>query len=289
MTDISRNRLKFLSLDKSGKPLLDASGKPLFKVDPLIYLSGVDLSGYTNLLLIDKSVADYQDFITYANTQTFTVAYSGFSSREDLLALVSSGFRNLNRIGLIFETNDNGRVYSFLDRDLWFTEKDLAVSEDFSPNMAFMISLVKTLGIKNIDYLACNTLQFDHWVKYYSVLTEKTGVVIGASNDKTGNIKYGGDWVMESTGIDVEKVYFTSGIEYHKYLLDSWSDYINTITPDTDTVTVNSDSINTSLNKGLYKISGNVTTFTNSKILLGGGGYGGLVSFWWGWSSFLSN
>ena len=200
MTDISRNRLKFLSLDKSGKPLLDASGKPLFKVDPLIYLSGVDLSGYTNLLLIDKSVADYQDFITYANTQTFTVAYSVFSSREDLLALVSSGFRNLNRIGLIFETNDNGRVYSFLDRDLWFTEKDLAVSDDFSPNMAFMISLVKTLGIKNIDYLACNTLQFDHWVKYYSVLTEKTGVVIGASNDKTGNIKYGGDWVNGKHG-----------------------------------------------------------------------------------------
>ena len=277
MTDISENRLQYLSLDESGKPVLDASGNPLFKVDPLIYSSGVDLSVYTNLLLIDKSVVDYQDFITYANPETFTVVYSSNSSREDLLDLVSSGFSNLNRIGLVFETNDNGRVYPFLDRELWFTEEDLEVSENFSSNLAFMISLVKTLGIKNIDYLACNTLQFDHWVNYYSILTEKTGVVVGASNDATGNIKYGGDWVMESTGTNVEKVYFTSGIEYHRYLL--LNAYIYKIyVSGRDTFTNITNYIDTSLNTVIFDICGNVGTFTNTGVVLGGGGSAGGVT-----------
>jgi hypothetical protein len=34
-------------------------------------------------------------------------------------------------------------------------------------------------------------------------------------------MKYGGDWVLESTGQDIESVYFTESIEYYQYLLDT--------------------------------------------------------------------
>jgi len=37
----------------------------------------------------------------------------------------------------------------------------------------------------------------------------------------TGNLKQGGDWVMENTKEDVESVYFNDGIEYYQYLLDA--------------------------------------------------------------------
>jgi len=239
---------------------------------PLVYpdISGVDTSVYTNLLLIDSNVRDYQNFVTSANSDTFPVVYSWNSSRDDLLALVStSGFNNLNRIGLVFETNDNGRVYPFLNTEVWFMDSDLENVEPFSPNMQFMISLIQTLGILNIDYLACNTLSFSNWNNYYAILMDKTGVVIGASNDKTGNIKYGGDWVLESTEEDVEKVYFTSAIEYHTYLLASAYVYGNTITSNT---TVSTNSIDTAVNRVLYQATGSFTTFTNNAILLGGGG-----------------
>jgi hypothetical protein len=239
---------------------------------PLVYpdISGVDTSVYTNLLLIDSNVRDYQNFVTSANSDTFPVVYSWNSSRDDLLALVStSGFNNLNRIGLVFETNDNGRVYPFLNTEVWFMDSDLENVEPFSPNMQFMISLIQTLGILNIDYLACSTLAFSNWNNYYAILMDKTGVVIGASNDKTGNIKYGGDWVLESTEEDVEKVYFTSAIEYHTYLLASAYVYGNTITSNT---TVSTNSINTAVNRVLYQATGSFTTFTNNAILLGGGG-----------------
>jgi hypothetical protein len=91
---------------------------------PLIYpdISGVDLSGYTNLLLINSAVEDYQDFVDSANLKTFPVVFSCFSEREELLSLVSSGFTNLSRIGLVFETNDNGRVYGFLNGEIDISE-----------------------------------------------------------------------------------------------------------------------------------------------------------------------
>ena len=40
-----------------------------------------------------------------------------------------------------------------------------------------------------------------------------TNVTCGASNDKTGNIQYGADWVMENTNENVKDIYFTSSID----------------------------------------------------------------------------
>jgi hypothetical protein len=137
--------------------------------------------------------------------------------------------------------------------------------------MQFIISLIQTLGITNIDYLACNTLVFNNWKSYYAILTDKTGVVVGASDDKTGNIKYGGDWVLESTGEDVEKVYFTSGIEYYSYLLANAYVYGNTVNTDTTVIT---SSLNTVVNRVLYQATGSFTNFINNVVLLGGGGSG---------------
>jgi hypothetical protein len=70
-----------------------------------------------------------------------------------------------------------------------------------------------------VDFLACETLLDPYWKEFYKVLTENTGAVIGASNNNTGNIQYGGDWVMESTSEDIENVYFNKTIEYYQYLL----------------------------------------------------------------------
>ena len=80
---------------------------------------------------------------------------------------------------------------------------------------------MKEFSVKNIDYLACDTLNYPNWENYYQILSKETGVIVGASNDKTGNVKHGGDWIMESTSQDVELLYFTKKIEYYQYLLDN--------------------------------------------------------------------
>jgi hypothetical protein len=46
---------------------------------------------------------------------------------------------------------------------------------------------------------------YDEWNKYFALLQQFNDTIIGASNDSTGNIKYGGDWIMESTSEDTNK------------------------------------------------------------------------------------
>eukprot|EP00747_Dinoflagellata_sp_TGD_P137217 gnl/TRDRNA2_/TRDRNA2_175651_c2_seq2.p1 gnl/TRDRNA2_/TRDRNA2_175651_c2~~gnl/TRDRNA2_/TRDRNA2_175651_c2_seq2.p1 ORF type:complete len:316 (+),score=59.08 gnl/TRDRNA2_/TRDRNA2_175651_c2_seq2:1-948(+) len=59
-----------------------------------------------------------------------------------------------------------------------------------------------------VDILACSlveTPQGREWVKQWEERTKKN---FAASNDVTSNPEYGGNWVLESDGINVAKVYF---------------------------------------------------------------------------------
>ena len=105
-----------------------------------------------------------------------------------------------------------------MDRKPLFLDEE---NVPFSENVQFIMDIITEFNVKNIDYLACNTLNYSKYTKYYDLLFSSTGVIVGASNDKTGNIKYGGDWVMENTSQDIELIYFTQSIEYYTYLLDT--------------------------------------------------------------------
>jgi len=157
-------------------------------------------AAFTNVLLINSQVPDYQQFVTSVNTSTFPIVYSMNSSMDELLTLLETNFTSIARVALCFDST--------------FPDPSNAM-------LLFVPTLVKKFQVKNIDFLACNTLNSPEWVAYYNGLTAETGVVVGASNDKTGNIKYGGDWVMESTSQDIELIYFTQNIEYYTYLLGS--------------------------------------------------------------------
>lgn len=187
-------------------------------------------SGCKNLLLIDSAVKDFQLFATSVNESTFPITYSARSSKTDLLAVLQTNFTSIERIGVVFssnvfsETHQNAKLNAnmghdskrFLDGKPFFG-KEASNNE----NVDFLVSVIKQFGVKNIDFLGCNTLMSDTWNTYYNNLTKETGVVVGASKDQTGNVQYGGDWVMESTSQDIQLIYFTKNIEYYTYLLDN--------------------------------------------------------------------
>lgn len=144
------------------------------------------------LLCIDAQVPEAQVFVDSVNAQTRAIVSS---TMPPFLPA------RINRIGFVF----------ILDRRLlWFGPEQ----------EKRMVHLIRDREIKQIDFLACNTLRDPTWCAYYNRLTEQTGVVIGASKDRTGNLNYGGNWVMEKTGEDIEHIYFTSSIHYYRYLLD---------------------------------------------------------------------
>jgi len=186
------------------------------KPSALISPTAIQGNEYKNVLLIDKSVQEYQQFIDSANTDTFPIVYSVMSSKTDLLALLKTNFTSISRLGLVFHSSSSGNSITFLDREPLF------VADEVNANQQFIKDVINEFQIKNIDYLACNTLNFPNWVNYYNAIAKDTGVIIGASNDKTGNIKYGGDWILESTNENVELIYFTQSIEYYKYLLSTF-------------------------------------------------------------------
>ena len=186
---------------------------------PLIYSKIMEgqKNQFTNILLIDSQVKNYETFADSVNSSTFPVVYSVMSSKTELLTLLQTNFTSISRIGIVF-TSSLANSKTFLDGKPLFLNPEL---EPYSENLQFIMNVIKEFKVKNIDYLACETLNYPNWVSYYKLLSESTGVVIGASNDRTGNMKYGGDWVMESTSQNVELVYFKQSIEYYTYLLDS--------------------------------------------------------------------
>ncbi len=59
-----------------------------------------------------------------------------------------------------------------------------------------------------IDLLSCGLASNDQGAILVAALEECSGVNFAASNDKTGNPATGGNWVLETDGIDVADLYF---------------------------------------------------------------------------------
>ena len=201
------------SLDKSIHILVKEP-----KVD-LIYKEG-DTSGIKNILLVHDQVMDHGVLYNSTNSNTYPIIYNTSSSREDLSQLLKEKFSSFERFSIVFHNAGINQLKKFLDNEALFTHEDIVEgNETFSNNTKFIIDLIKEHNIKHIDYLACNTLQFEHWKLYYDILRKETGVIVGASDDLTGNLKYGGDWVLESTNEDIESIYFSGNITNYQYTL----------------------------------------------------------------------
>jgi hypothetical protein len=202
----------------------------------LIYPLRTDISynQYTNVLLIDNTTPSYQTFVDSANVDTFPIVYSKDCFGTELLDVLRNKFTSITRIGFVFISPGN-QSSTFLDNMPLFHTDNYTFSYDGLPskdnglvaepysnkNVELVLTMIREFSVVNIDFLACDTLNYSNWKNYYDLLTQSTGVIVGASDNKTGNIKYGGDWILESTSQDIETVYFTQSIEYYSYLLDT--------------------------------------------------------------------
>lgn len=149
-----------------------------------------------NILLIDSTIENYQEVVESVNNNTMAIVYDYNCTFEDLSNILMHYYTY--RLGIFCHLNA-----PFFNNQSIYTD------------VSGMIQLIQHLNIKNIDFLSCSTLNSDE----YKIFYEKLPCIVGASNDATGNIKYGGNWIMESTGEDIESIYFTKKIEYYTYLL----------------------------------------------------------------------
>lgn len=142
----------------------------------------------TQILLIDSSIQDYEEVVKSVNRNTIPILYNKNYTFSDLSNAITE---RIDRIGIFCH--------------------DSAVYDTFYSNVSNMIDFIQHNSIKQIDFLACNTLNNPEWVNYYSQLP----CIVGATNTYTGS--NGGDWIMQSTGENIEFIYFEQ-INY-KYVL----------------------------------------------------------------------
>lgn len=161
----------------------------------------------SNVLFIDNFVRDSSVLIDSTNATTLPILYSYLNSKTQVLEALRSKFVTIDRVGFLFTY---GNANLFLDAKHFFVQE----------NVDFMISLIQEFSIQHLDFLACETLSYPVWSKYYDSIRQATGITIGASINKTGNRRFESDWTMENTGENIELVYFTVQVELYKYLLD---------------------------------------------------------------------
>jgi hypothetical protein len=160
-------------------------------------------SDITQILLIHDEISDPETFVTSCNSSTFPIVYKSNSSKADLLVILNQ-FTSISRLAIACH---NSEQQLFLDDETIFSDT----------NTAFFIDIIKTFGIINLDFLACNTLQYDTWNMLYTKLREF--VIVGASDDNTGNIICQADWIMETINQDIKPIYFTDEIFEYQFSL----------------------------------------------------------------------
>jgi hypothetical protein len=197
-------------------PHLPSMNPMVFDIVPLVYNDNMDATVIKNVLLIDNTVQEYQQFVDGCNANTFPIVYDYHSDRNELKSLLARKFSSIQRIAFVFHNAGmNGKL--FLNNQCFFNGSE--TQGNFSENFQVLVDIIRDFRVGHVDYLACNSLQYDNWKQYYELLKTTANVIIGASNDATGNIQYGGDWVMESTSEDIKTMYFNDNIdEYTKTL-----------------------------------------------------------------------
>lgn len=180
----------------------------------LTFDATADTSGVKNVLMVHSSASELRQ---YANAETFVIVYDHSADRETVLSTLMNRFTHLDRIAFAFHYTETRTL--LLNNEAWFTDADLDPSNTLSQNAQFVLDLITRFSVPHLDVLACNTLNDSAWKQYYDRVYAQTGVVIGASDNNTGNLKYGGDWILESTHTDVQTLYFTEAIANYSSLL----------------------------------------------------------------------
>lgn len=204
----------------------DQENVPIPDEDLTEYTVKSSYSQYTKILLIDKNVEQYQKFVNGANSSTFTIVYKYTSKHKHLEEFLVANLKHVTRLaivshGLPGEEHHYYHNIGFMESEHFFKMSDLTSgATNFSPNVAFFKSLLTKMSINRMDFLACNLLRYTEWTQYLDLLKSfKSGLVVGASNDQTGNLQYGGNWTMENTLENIKTVYFSSAIENYTGLL----------------------------------------------------------------------
>jgi hypothetical protein len=216
------------------------------------------------VILIDKRVFNYQTIIDSLRDDVRYILYDvDDRTYETMVDYVKVKISELNvtsftTIGIV-EYNTNRNYYRLFGESspdalitgvIW-TDPSL---ETWSYINDFIVWLKTSYTVEHFDFLACSLYINMSWKYIIDTLSTTTGVQIRASTDKTGSSTLGGDWILESTGtdIDMREIYFNETIENFDGVLDLGASITNIIPDPLNPATPTIPSYNTGRGELLY-------------------------------------
>ena len=186
----------------------------------------------TAVILIDQRIKGYQTIVDSVRDDVRYIVYDVEDKLyPTMIDYIKSKIAALNltsftTIGIV-EYNENKDYYHMFGPS---TSPALITSVIHSePNLdswahvkEFISYLKTTYSVQYYDMIACSLYASIDWKYIIDTLSNISEVQVRASTDKTGSSLLGGDWILESTGTDVNlnSIYFTDNIENFEDVLD---------------------------------------------------------------------
>ncbi|PID73337.1 MAG: hypothetical protein CSB33_04185 [Desulfobacterales bacterium] len=190
--------------DGDDGPGLDAN-EPLF-ADALDMAAPEDEG--LRVLVVSSDVTDADDLAAAARDDVLVIRYNAAgTSLEDLSGLISDALDGRKADSIAFASHNAGGAEVALTGDA-VTNLDTLTDEAQQDFWAGIGAQVAEGG--RIDILACDVASGEGGEDFLAALEDASGRNVSASTDATGNEAYGGDWVMESDGVDVQRTYFNA-------------------------------------------------------------------------------
>ena len=168
------------------------------------------------LVLIDNRINEIDNIIDSLTPDT---EYKVFDHENDTIPNIQNRIvKNYESVAII-QHNYNFPYYKLVNNCANSTLTDLATEDpeldSWSEYIAFLVWLKTERGVEFVDLLACNLWADDNWKYMIETVRNREGVHIRASLNITGA---GGDFILESDGVDMVGIYFTEDILDYKYV-----------------------------------------------------------------------
>ena len=161
-----------------------------------------------HVLVVSSAIQSSDQLVQAAADGVLTVTYDPTTdSPDNILLKIETTLAGHKADSIAFATHDQGPGQFYLTGDYSVNSSTLLGSPELQHFWKEVGSLVNDNG--RIDLLACGLGSNEIGKLLLSQLESMVGRNFAASDDATGNAQYGGDWVLESDGIDVGPVYFS--------------------------------------------------------------------------------
>jgi alpha-tubulin suppressor-like RCC1 family protein len=188
-----------------------------------------------HLLLIDNRVQDVKTVTeSLLDNVKFVIVDFDNDTLNTLVAKIPHG-KTYDSVGIFqenYELNTYQLVKSFTNSVLTNVKTEDPNLETWSQYKSLLSYFKNTLKIKTLDLMGCNIYSSLDWNYVIEHLGNQFRININSSNDNTGSPDFGGNWILESSNLNLVGKYFSNNINNYQFVLGPFSNSSYAITND---------------------------------------------------------